>query len=265
MTRKILIDGNAAWCKSYGPSPRARRAIAAVWNRLTLGLGIPPLRSPPRLAGDQARHLEQRRIGELHQRGVHVPDILDCGDRWLLLSDIGPSLSSCLKRADDPAQVDQLVHRSAAALVAVHRNGAYLGQAVARNIVVSESDIGFIDFEEDPLTVMSLDQAQARDWLLFSSSVARYYEDRVDTLAVVFGRALAQVGNDVAMTVDETAGRLGFLVKLTRTMGRRARALGVAVASLRGGYAALILGMVLLADFVSDGDWDILTALQQML
>jgi tRNA A-37 threonylcarbamoyl transferase component Bud32 len=265
MTRKIVIDGAAAWRKSYERSPRARRLITALWNRLTLGLGVRPLCSPPRLAGDKARQLEERRIGELRRRGVHVPDILGRGDRWLVLSDIGPSLSSCLKRADDPAAVDRLVHRSAAALVAVHRSGGYLGQAVARNIVVSERDIGFIDFEEDPLAVMSLDQAQARDWLLFSSSVARYYEDRVETLAGLFGGALAEVGTDVAARVDETAGRLGFLVKLTRTMGRRARALGVAVASLRGRYIALIVGMVLLADFVSDGDWDILMALQQML
>jgi tRNA A-37 threonylcarbamoyl transferase component Bud32 len=128
--------------------------------------------------------------------------------------------------------VDDLVARGTRALVQVHRSGAYLGQAVARNIVLTGSGVGFIDFEEDPLEVMSLGEAQARDWLLFSSSIARYYEMREGDLAAIFGHALPSVGNDVAMTVSDAAGRLAFLKRLTRRLGARGRAVGVAVASL---------------------------------
>lgn len=265
MTRKIIINGEAAWCKTYDHSAAPRRFVTSIWNRLTNRLDVRSLRSPPHPSGDQARRLEQRRIVELHQQGVQVPDIVGEGKRLLLLSDMGPTLSSCLKQAGSRAEIDALVHRSVAAIVDTHRRGAYLGQAVARNIIMTGNGVGFIDFEEDPLEVMSLSEAQARDWLLFSSSVARYYEGRVETLAAMFGRALPEVGNDVALAVDQTARRLGFLEKVTRGLGHRARALGVAVASLRASHALWFMGLVFLADFITDGDSDILHALQQLL
>lgn len=265
MTRKIVIAGHAAWCKTYDRSAGLRRAVASLWNRLTGRLGVRPLYSPPRLTGDAARHLEQRRIAQLHAQGVLVPDVVGEGRRLLLLSDLGPTLSSCLKQARDRSEVDELVHRGVAALVDVHRRGAYLGQAVARNIVMNGNGVGFIDFEEDPLQVMSLAEAQARDWLLFSSSIARYYEGRVDVLAAMFGHALPEVGNDVAMVVDCTARRLGFLERLTGIMGHRARALGVAVASLRTSRVAWLVTLAMLMDFITDGDSDILHVLQQLL
>lgn len=265
MTRKIVVAGRVAWCKTYDRSAGFRRTVASVWNRLTGGLDVRPLRSPPRPDGDAARQLEQRRIRQLHDQGVLVPDVVGEGKRLLLLSDMGPTLSSCLKQAKDRSEVDALVHRGVAALVDVHRRGAYLGQAVARNIVMTGSGVGFIDFEEDPLEVMSLTEAQARDWLLFSSSVARYYEGRVDALAGMFGRALPEVGNDVAVTVDRTAKKLGFLETLTRMFGRRARSLGVAVASLHHSRLVWFVTLTLLVDFITDGDSDILRALHQLL
>lgn len=267
MTRKIVVNGQATWCKTYGRTAGSRQLVASLWNRLVDWLGVGSLRSPPRPAGDDARELEQRRITELHDLGVLVPDVVGTGRHMLLLSDLGPTLSSCLKKAGNASEVDNLVHRGVRALVDVHRRGAYLGQAVARNIVMTGTGtgVGFIDFEEDPLEVMSLAEAQARDWLLFSSSIARYYEGRVDTLAAMFGRALPEVGNDVAMTVDRTARRLGFLEKLTRALGHRARALGVAVASLRNSRVLWCVALILLVDFISDGDSDILLTLQHLL
>lgn len=265
MTRKIVVNGRAAWCKTYDRSAGSRQMVASLWNRLVGWLDVEPLRSPPRPAGDDARQLEQRRITQLHGQGVLVPDVVGEGRRLLLLSDLGPTLSSCLKQTGGTREVDDLVHRSVKALVDVHRRGAYLGQAVARNIVMTGSGVGFIDFEEDPLEVMSLTEAQARDWLLFSSSVARHYEGREDALTAMFGRALPEVGNDVAMMVDRAAWRLGFLEKLTGVLGHRARALGVAVSSLRNSRLPWYAALLMLADFISDGDSDILLLLQQLL
>ncbi len=262
MTRKIIVNGKTVWCKTYDKSSGARRAITPLWNRLPRRLGVRALYSPPRPHGDGARRLEQRRIGELRRRGVRVPEVIGEGDRLLLLSDLGPSLSSRLKQAANHDEVDDLVHRGVASIVDVHRREAYLGQAVARNIIMTDGGAGFIDFEEDPLEVMTLGEAQARDWLLFSSSVARYYEGRVGTLATMLGQALPEVGGEVVETVDHAARRLGFLERWTRMLGSRARALGVAVASLRGSRILWLLLLVVLADFISDGDSDILLALQ---
>ncbi len=210
MTRKILVNGQTLWCKTYDRSARSRGVATSLWNPLLGWLDVAPLRSPPRPAGDEARRLEQQRITQLRDLGVLVPEVVGEGQRLLLLRDLGPTLSSCLKQAGNTREVDDLVHRSVKALVDVHRRGAYLGQAVARNIVMTGSGVGFIDFEEDPLEIMGLAEAQTRDWLLFGSSVARYDESRVETLTSMFGRALPEVGNDMAMMVDRAASRLGF-------------------------------------------------------
>ena len=53
------------------------------------------------------------------------------------------------------------------ALTRIHCAGQCLSQAFARNMIVSETGAlaGMIDFEDDPLQVMPLADAQARNWL----------------------------------------------------------------------------------------------------
>jgi len=263
MVQKIVMGGRAAWLKHYGRQPRSRRAAARVWNVIVGGLDAAPLRSPPQHSHDQAKRLELRRLGQLRARGVLVPRVLGEGRDTLLLSDIGPSLSRRLRDAPAPRQVDELVHGAVAAIVSAHRRGAYLGQAFARNIVVADGRVGFIDFEEDPLEIMPLRDAQARDWLMFTAGVSRHYEGRSEVLAGMIGEALPNVADGVAREVRQVADRLGFLHRCTRHLGRRARALGVAVVSLRNAFGALLFG--LLTDIVSDGDCDVFDAMMSVL
>lgn len=263
MVQKIVMGGRVAWLKRYGRQPRARRAATHVWNLIVVGLDARPLRSPPQHDHERAKQLELQRIRQLRERGVLVPKVLGEGRATLLLSDIGPSLSNRLKDAAAPRQVDELVHDAVAAIVSAHRRGAYLGQAFARNIVVSDGRVGFIDFEEDPLEVMPLRDAQARDWLMFTAGVSRHYEGRSEVLAGMIGEALPEVAGDVALEVRQVASRLGFLRRCTRHLGRRARALGVAVAALRDAFGLLLFG--LLTDVVTDGDCDVLEAMMSLL
>jgi len=59
------------------------------------------------------------------------------------------------------------------AIEAVHRQNQFLSQAFARNMVLTETGgIGFIDFEDNPATVLSLQQCQSRDWLCYLQSTA---------------------------------------------------------------------------------------------
>lgn len=68
------------------------------------------------------------------------------------------------------------------------------------------SCVGFIDFEEDPLEVMSLPQAQARDWLMFAFGMAKYYDGRADVLADMLSRVMQREPEVAAY-----AGRVGRL------------------------------------------------------
>ena len=106
---------------------------------------------------------------------------------------------------------------------------------------------------------MSLDGAQARDWLLFASGVARRYESREpQALATLLAAGLDHAREPVIGQVTHAAQRLHFLECLTRPFGSRARALGAAVASLRHALGILtLMALVLLVDYLPDRDFDL--------
>lgn len=265
MAQKLMMDGRRTWLKVYEEPSVTRKAATTTWNLVTDGLGTRLLRSAPMHGAQEAARIEVRRIRQLAAQGVRVPQILAQGNGTLLLSDVGSSLSSRLKAAANEEIVDQLVHASANALVSAHRSGAYFGQAFARNITVSsDNDVGFIDFEEDPLEVMSLADAQARDWLMFAAGVSRYFENRDDALVGTLRQARGAVAEDVAEELDRSTGRLGFLHRGTRFMSHRARAIGRAVWSVRKAFGVLALGLFAF-DILLDGDSDIFQFLQGLL
>ena len=73
-----------------------------------------------------------------------------------------------------PLSRDEFVIRAsrATAIERVHRSGQYLSQAFARNIIVcNDSQIGFIDFEDDPGRYMPLERCQSRDYLCYLQSL----------------------------------------------------------------------------------------------
>jgi hypothetical protein len=96
----------------------------------------------------------------------------------------------------------------------VHRAGQYLSQAFARNLVWSpEHGPGAIDFEDDPISTMSLTQAQIRDWLPYFFSTAIHFENRLPLLCVTIRRVLEN---------EDAAVRDGVYTALRRTAWLRA-------------------------------------------
>lgn len=233
---RVDVDGQPAWAKRYGAE--SRRFRLALLDAVVRLLGVPALRPPPRHAGDAARATEQRRIEQLSGADVVVPGILRSSEATLVLADMGRTLAAHLREVD-AAAAERLFADAAEAIACVHASGHYLGQPLPRNITIDAiGRIGFLDFEEDPGEVMDLPHAQARDWLVFTSGVAKYLPFDDQRMGGIIAAALASVP---AMARDElarSAARLGFLETLTRPLGRRAASLGKAVAALR---AALTL------------------------
>ncbi|MCD7097529.1 serine/threonine protein phosphatase [Stenotrophomonas sp. MMGLT7] len=256
MAEPIVIDGQRAWLKQYGDSSRALTlgVLAFVSRRFHLDA----LRPPPHRGGDAARDVEARRLAELHSQDVNVPQVIGQGRAALVLSDNGRSLAACLGEADDAGR-DALVSLAMAAIARAHRNGAYFGQPWPRNMTYDGHAIGFIDFEEDPLEVMDLEQAQARDWLMFGYGVAKYYDDRPDVLQRLMSAALGEERAPVRAHAQAVTGRLQGLARVGLRMGRSARALAHSILVI---HAAVSLGVLLVAvicvDWFMDGHLDIL-------
>jgi tRNA A-37 threonylcarbamoyl transferase component Bud32 len=256
MAEPIVIDGQRAWLKQYGEGSRALALGALTF--VSRRLGLDALRPPPHRGGDAARAIEARRLAELRSQDVNVPDVIGEGHAALVLSDNGRSLAVCLREADEAAR-DALVSLALMAIAEAHGRGAYFGQPLPRNMTYDGHAIGFIDFEEDPLEVMDLAQAQARDWLMFGYGVAKYYDGRLDVLQRLLVEALGEARAPVLAHAHEVTGRLQKLARFVLKLGRSGRALAHSILVI---HAATSLGVLLVValcvDWFADGQLDIL-------
>jgi len=173
------LAGVRVWLKKAGPRHgmagyRAMALLAALF-RLEV---IKPVPNP---GGEAAVAIEARRLRQLADAGLRVPQVLAQQADGLLLSDLGESGRNTLVLQE---RLEQAANAGPAALVAawregldaiaqVHARGCYLSQAFDRNLVVCpDGVIGYIDFEDDPGETLGIDECQARDWLSYLHSTA---------------------------------------------------------------------------------------------
>jgi hypothetical protein len=260
--QSIVIAGREAWLKAYEAGD-SRKLTLGLLDAIVRKLEIDALRPPPHPGGEEAKAIEARRLAELEALGIRVPRVLGEGESTLLLSDIGTTLAARLRAADgDAATIDALTRQVIAAISDAHARGAYFGQMVPRNITIDDAGrVGFIDFEEDPLEVMSLPQAQARDWLLFAFGIAKYYDGRTDALADLLAPALRDGPGEVAWHAGQV-GRLQGLARRMQWLGRSARHIAHSILVV---HAATLLPLLVLAfvlwDWIDDGEIDLLQML----
>ena len=172
-------------------------------------------------------------IRRLQALGAHAPAILASGPRELLLSDLGPTLAGTCRREDDPAVRRALVAAGLDALAQLHAAGGHASQAFARNLTIRDGRVGFIDLEEDPSLAMPLAAAQARDFLFYAHSTARFLVDVPGEHARLLQAHLQRAPAAVRAEVARCARRLGWLAVLLPPFGARARAVTHALRSLQ--------------------------------
>jgi len=164
------------WLKKSAP-PRGEFRYHAL-NFFSWIMRLSLLKAVPQPGGKAAIAMEINRIEQLTQSGALVPEVISSSDDWLLIRHAGDSIVNTLKSADTiQCQRQYLFKRILVALRRIHHNQQYLSQAFIRNILLDQQQdrIVFIDFEDDPLAVMSLADAQARDLLLLINSTARFF------------------------------------------------------------------------------------------
>lgn len=164
---RIVHAGAVAILKRRRPAHGAwRYALLRSGARLS---GAPSLLAVPAHGGARAQAIELRRLRELGAAGVAVPAVLGETPDGIVLEFLGDrSLVEEFKL--DAATGLAAWRRGLDAIADVHRRGQYLSQAFARNIIVHDGRLWFIDFEDDPLEAMDLVHAQVRDWLAYLHS-----------------------------------------------------------------------------------------------
>lgn len=147
-----------------------RPAIAAWALKLLSALArSPELKPVPAPGGAAGQAIEVRRLTELRHAGVRVPAVVHVDAEFFAMERLpGQSLAERLdaRPPDARALWEQGLHF----LQDVHARGQCLSQASARNLIVTPQGLAAIDFEDDPLAVLTLQEAQVRDWLLYLQS-----------------------------------------------------------------------------------------------
>lgn len=208
----VLVKGQRA------PRPPWRHQML---NALAALARLPLLRAAPAHGSARAQQIEVARLRQLAAAGVAVPQVLHVEADFFVQSYVGDQRLDALLQLPDAALWWQ---RGLRALVELHGQGQYLSQAFARNFIARGDGLVMIDFEDDPLEVLPLPQAQARDWLTYLHSSARalrLHSAAQQAAATATLRAeLARESAPVRALVADTARRLRWVQRLKAGDGR---------------------------------------------
>lgn len=206
----VRWQGRPAWLKLSVPEPPAwRYQLQGAVARLLRLSALQPVRP---LGGAAGVRNEAARLDALAAAGVHVPQVLARAEHWLLMSELGhTTLESLIRTADGDARLARW-REGAAYIRSVHAAGQYLSQPFARNLVWShEGGLGAIDFEDDPLSVMPLADAQMRDWMPYFFSTAVYFSADLPQLCAEIHGTLAHEGAAVREGVTTLLRRTAWV------------------------------------------------------
>ena len=171
IARHRLDNGETVWLRKAAPRQAAWRY--SLLNGLAKVCRLGVLTPVPNPGGEAGIAIEAGRLRELAAAGIPAPKLLAVQENALLMSHMGEqTLLIAIEKQTEAGSLEgwlQGLH----AIEAVHRQNQFLSQAFARNMVLTETGgIGFIDFEDNPATVLSLQQCQSRDWLCYLQSTA---------------------------------------------------------------------------------------------
>lgn len=195
---------------------KRQRPARSVWRERLLDLlarlvKLPMLGPVPAHGGARGQAIEVERLRALDAAGVRVPRLLHVEPAFFVMEHVaGPTLVERIAAGDAEASV--LWRLGLDMLCDVHGRGQALSQAFARNVIVAADGLAMIDFEDDPLEAMSLDEAQARDWLLYLHSTAWHFPAALaDALHADLGAALGGERDAVRALVESAGRRLSSL------------------------------------------------------
>jgi len=194
---------------------KGQRPLRSPWAHRMLNLfawiaGVPYAKAVPVHGGARSQAIEIERLGALRAAGIRVAEVHHAASGYFVMSYLG---SNDLARAlrVQGAHAYGLWMAAMEHLLLVHAHGQYLSQCFARNIIVSDQFEGLIDFEDDPLEVMTLHQAQARDWLIYLQSTLWNLALEPDQLDAALHAVLGREAEPVRAILRHAAGRLSWL------------------------------------------------------
>lgn len=213
---KITTEKGDFWLKKAAPARGIFRYHAL--NLFSRILRLPLLKAVPQPGGKATIKNEIERIQLLAADGILVPEIIASDDSWFLIKSMGTSIVKALKQESTPQlRRQQLLTACLSAMKQVHQKNQCLSQAFIRNMVLHDAktmQVAFIDFEDDPLTVMNLAEAQARDVLLMVNSTARFFVDDQNFFTASIQQFISHHDAAMIAALRNAAARLQWLTRI---------------------------------------------------
>lgn len=217
---RVPLSRGAVWIKRYCTERTSRWLVL---QRMIANLiGAPFLRPSPVLDNEGMADREVRRSRQFAADGIPTAPVVYASGSAVVFGDIGLTVGQQLRMLarDDAEAHDELLILCSTELGRLHAKGLCHGRPFPRDMFVRDGRIGFLDFEEEPDTVMPLETAQARDiWLLFMqlASRARLGQETHDRAY----RAWAGAAPAAAVAeLRKLTGFLGAFLWLARLIGR---------------------------------------------
>lgn len=199
--RKIFWRGKTLWVKkATGDKSTAWHVSQRVLSFL---LPLETLKSTVSKGGAEALLHETVRIEEFRKARFVVPEVVGLSERWLILEDMGTVIDTEIKTTPDmtPEKLSAIGKECAVAIASLHKAGLCHGRCKLNDLVrLPDGRIGFIDFEENAANI-PLKARQAREFWLFSTSLARYLPMQQDLLKDAVA-AYLQIHTDPAMLAE---------------------------------------------------------------
>lgn len=172
----IIIEDETIWIKRRPLSKKT------VWHRLLslVTYLIPVPIFYPTVVSDSGSGLleEASRLRLFAKKGIAVPEIVASTSNYLATKNAGFTLQKYLEQANSTEDKLRLLKMAFDALIQLHLAQLCHGRPFLRDMTLHDNNVFLLDLEENPLAVMSLEQAQARDIWLFLNNAARYCLDK---------------------------------------------------------------------------------------
>lgn len=228
-------SGEPIWVKQ--PDRPRLRFLYTITNRMMVYLGMPYFQAPPHAGapgGQASLRIEKEMLLWLKTAGVPVPDIKAYSEEWLALSTVGEENLDVILNQLPSSQRLPLWKQAAIAIADVHQKNCCLSQSFARNILLkalpqpslvttrqqtspnatTSYELYFLDFEENPTKVMSLADAQVRDWAMFLHSTATLVSNEIQSAQNFYLSLL----NNESIQTQKAAKRLFNQLKKLRLL-----------------------------------------------
>lgn len=206
---------------------KGHRPMRSPWRYWLLNgvarlLGSPYVRAVPMHGGLLSQTTEIKRLTALQGVGVPVPKVLLVKPDYFVMNYLG---ADCLGGLINQGHADAfaLWKQTCALVLLAHQKGQYLSQCFGRNVIVDGGVRGFIDFEDDPCEVMTLEQAQVRDWLIFLNSTVAMLQIPRTQLDAAIAHALSLETRAIQDALRKAAASMGwfrFLPASAKPLGR---------------------------------------------